>query len=77
MSWAPMLKNLAYLINVMTFQGPAGPPGMEGPKGDTGPRGPRGPRGPKGSLDLMLLMIADLKHDIQNIEARVYKDEER
>ncbi|XP_022824604.1 collagen and calcium-binding EGF domain-containing protein 1-like isoform X2 [Spodoptera litura] len=58
-------------------RGPAGPPGMEGPKGDTGPRGPRGPRGPKGSLDLMLLMIADLKHDIQNIEARVYKDEEK
>ncbi|CAD0202345.1 unnamed protein product [Chrysodeixis includens] len=58
-------------------RGPAGPPGMEGPKGDEGPRGPRGPRGPKGSLDLMLLMIADLRHDIQNLEARVYKDDER
>ncbi|KAJ8714724.1 hypothetical protein PYW07_002949 [Mythimna separata] len=58
-------------------RGPAGPPGMEGPKGDSGPRGPRGPRGPKGSLDLMLLMIADLRHDIQNIEARVYKDQEK
>ncbi|XP_021191238.3 collagen and calcium-binding EGF domain-containing protein 1 isoform X1 [Helicoverpa armigera] len=57
-------------------RGPAGPAGMEGPKGDTGPRGPRGPRGPKGSLDLMLLMIADLRHDIQNLEARVYKDNE-
>lgn len=28
-------------------------------------------------MDLMLLMIADLRHDIQNIEARVYKDEEK
>lgn len=50
---------------------------MEGPKGDMGPRGPRGARGPKGSLDLMLLMIADIRHDIQNLESRVYKDGER
>lgn len=58
-------------------RGPQGPPGMEGPKGDTGARGPRGARGPKGSLDLMLLMLADVRHDIQNIEARVYKDGEK
>ncbi|XP_045538982.1 collagen and calcium-binding EGF domain-containing protein 1 [Papilio machaon] len=57
-------------------RGPPGPPGMEGPKGDTGPRGPRGSRGPKGSLDLMLLLIADIRHDIRNLEARVYKEGE-
>ncbi|CAK1580823.1 unnamed protein product [Parnassius mnemosyne] len=57
-------------------RGPPGPPGMEGPKGDMGPRGPRGGRGPKGSLDLMLLLIADIRHDIRNLEARVYKEGE-
>ncbi|XP_072938128.1 uncharacterized protein [Epargyreus clarus] len=58
-------------------RGPPGAPGMDGPKGDTGPRGPRGARGPKGSLDLMLLLLADIRHDIHNLEARVYKDGER
>ncbi|XP_075979435.1 uncharacterized protein LOC142978762 isoform X2 [Anticarsia gemmatalis] len=58
-------------------RGPAGPPGADGPKGDAGPRGPRGQRGPKGSLDLMLLMIADLRHDIQNLEAKVYQEGEK
>lgn len=62
---------------VLPFQGPPGPPGMEGPKGDVGPRGPRGARGPKGSLDLMLLLLADIRHDIHNLEERVYKDGER
>ncbi|XP_049871658.1 collagen and calcium-binding EGF domain-containing protein 1-like isoform X2 [Pectinophora gossypiella] len=57
-------------------RGPAGPPGMEGPKGDMGPRGPRGQRGPKGSLEVVMLLIADIKHDIQNLEKRVYKDGE-
>ncbi|CAH0718127.1 unnamed protein product, partial [Brenthis ino] len=58
-------------------RGPAGAPGMEGPKGDTGPRGPRGARGPKGSLDLMLLLIADIRHDIHNLEKKVYQEGER
>ncbi|XP_041980646.1 collagen and calcium-binding EGF domain-containing protein 1-like [Aricia agestis] len=58
-------------------RGPPGPPGMEGPKGDAGARGPRGARGPKGSLDLMLLLLADMRHDIHNLEARLYKDGER
>ncbi|XP_032514482.2 collagen and calcium-binding EGF domain-containing protein 1-like [Danaus plexippus] len=58
-------------------RGPAGPPGMEGPKGDPGQRGPRGARGPKGSLDLMLLLLADIRHDIHNLEERVYKEGER
>nr|XP_026493166.1 collagen and calcium-binding EGF domain-containing protein 1 isoform X1 [Vanessa tameamea] len=58
-------------------RGPPGPSGMEGPKGDIGPRGPRGARGPKGSLDLMLLLLADIRHDIHNLEEKVYKDGER
>ncbi|CAG4935865.1 unnamed protein product [Colias eurytheme] len=58
-------------------RGPPGPPGMEGPKGDTGPRGPRGSRGPNGSMDLMLLLLADVRHDIRNLEARVYKNGEK
>ncbi|XP_045513568.1 collagen and calcium-binding EGF domain-containing protein 1-like isoform X1 [Pieris brassicae] len=58
-------------------RGPPGPSGMDGPKGDEGPRGPRGARGPKGSLDLMLLLLADIRHDIRNLEARVYKNGEK
>ncbi|XP_038222042.1 collagen and calcium-binding EGF domain-containing protein 1-like [Zerene cesonia] len=58
-------------------RGPPGPPGMEGPKGETGPRGPRGSRGPNGSMDLMLLLLADVRHDIRNLEARVYKNGEK
>lgn len=50
---------------------------MEGPKGDVGPRGPRGARGPKGSMDLILLLLADIRHDITNLEAKVYKDGEQ
>ncbi|XP_026326069.1 collagen and calcium-binding EGF domain-containing protein 1-like [Hyposmocoma kahamanoa] len=53
-------------------RGPAGPPGMEGPKGDMGPRGPRGNKGPNESMDLMLLLLADVRHDIRNLEDRVY-----
>lgn len=59
---------------LLPLQGPPGAPGMEGPKGAEGPRGPRGARGPRGSLDMMLLILADLRHDINNLEARVYKD---
>ncbi|XP_050679393.1 collagen and calcium-binding EGF domain-containing protein 1-like isoform X1 [Leptidea sinapis] len=58
-------------------RGPPGAPGMEGPKGDTGPRGPRGSRGPKDNLDLMLLLLADIRHDIHNLEKKVYKDGEK
>ncbi|KAM3960399.1 LOW QUALITY PROTEIN: uncharacterized protein ACR2FA_005495 [Aphomia sociella] len=55
-------------------RGPRGPPGAtgrDGPKGAAGARA-RGPRGPEGSLDLMLLLLADMRHDINNLEARVY-----
>ncbi|RVE44748.1 hypothetical protein evm_010600 [Chilo suppressalis] len=58
-------------------RGPAGAPGMEGPKGATGARGPRGARGPQGSLDLTLLLLADIRHDIRNLEARVYAQGEQ
>lgn len=58
---------------LFSLQGPAGAPGMEGPKGDGGPRGPRGHRGPNGSMDLMLLLLADVRHDIRNLESRVYE----
>ncbi|XP_059062223.1 collagen and calcium-binding EGF domain-containing protein 1-like isoform X2 [Achroia grisella] len=58
-------------------RGPTGPPGRDGPKGATGSRGPRGPRGPEGSLDLMLLLLADMRHDIKNLEERVYKNGEQ
>ncbi|KAL0821308.1 hypothetical protein ABMA28_005902 [Loxostege sticticalis] len=58
-------------------RGPPGAPGIEGPKGDAGPRGPRGARGPRGSLDLMLLLLADIRHDIRNLEAKVYTEGEQ
>ncbi|KAG7300483.1 hypothetical protein JYU34_016114 [Plutella xylostella] len=53
------------------------PPGMEGPRGTAGERGPRGARGPPGSMDFMLLLVNELRHDITNIEAKVYGEGEK
>lgn len=59
-----------------TKQGEAGPPGATGPKGDTGPRGPRGPKGDRGSFDFLLLLLADVRHDIVHMQERVYNNGE-
>ena len=44
-----------------------GPPGSAGAAGERGLRGPTGSPGPKGepgSFDFLMLMVADIRHDI-------------
>ena len=48
-------------------RGPVGPPGSVGAAGERGLRGLPGSRGPKGepgSFDFLMLMVADIRHDI-------------
>ncbi|XP_050990461.1 collagen and calcium-binding EGF domain-containing protein 1-like [Labeo rohita] len=52
--------------------GPPGAPGRDGQKGDRGFPGPRGSPGPPGSFDFLLLMMADIRHDIVELQQRVF-----
>ncbi|XP_041425732.1 collagen and calcium-binding EGF domain-containing protein 1 [Xenopus laevis] len=52
--------------------GPPGAPGKDGTKGDRGAPGPRGPPGPPGSFDFLLLMMADIRNDIAELQDRVF-----
>ncbi|KAM4593836.1 collagen and calcium-binding EGF domain-containing protein 1-like [Odontesthes bonariensis] len=52
--------------------GPPGAPGRDGLKGDRGAPGPRGPPGPPGSFDFLLLMMADIRNDIIELQERVF-----
>ncbi|XP_046745185.1 collagen and calcium-binding EGF domain-containing protein 1-like isoform X1 [Diprion similis] len=54
--------------------GPIGAPGKTGTKGESGERGPRGPRGSPGSFDFLLLLLADVRHDIVLLQEKVFKD---
>ncbi|KAB0802020.1 hypothetical protein PPYR_04206 [Photinus pyralis] len=58
-------------------QGDHGPPGARGPKGDLGERGPRGEKGDKGDFDFLLLLLADIRHDIVHLQNRVYANGEK
>uniref|UniRef100_A0A667X6X1 Collagen and calcium binding EGF domains 1 n=1 Tax=Myripristis murdjan TaxID=586833 RepID=A0A667X6X1_9TELE len=60
-----------------------GPPGPPGPRGLMGPIGPtpdlshikqgrRGPVGPPGSFDFLLLLMADIRNDIADLQSKVY-----
>ncbi|XP_061819548.1 collagen and calcium-binding EGF domain-containing protein 1-like isoform X1 [Nerophis lumbriciformis] len=51
--------------------GPPGAPGRDGSKGDRGAPGPRGPAGPPGSFDFLLLMMADIRNDIIELQEKV------
>ncbi|XP_028318745.1 collagen and calcium-binding EGF domain-containing protein 1 isoform X2 [Gouania willdenowi] len=56
-------------------RGPVGPPGARGKdglKGDRGAPGPVGPPGPPGSFDFLLLLMADLRNDIADLQSKVY-----
>ena len=61
----------------LIVQGEPGAPGAMGPKGDRGERGPRGPRGEKGNIDILLLLLADARHDIVHLQNRVYINGEK
>ncbi|XP_066558119.1 collagen and calcium-binding EGF domain-containing protein 1 isoform X2 [Amia ocellicauda] len=52
--------------------GPPGAPGRHGQKGERGLPGPRGPAGPPGSFDFLLLMMADIRNDIIELQQRVF-----
>ncbi|XP_077139052.1 collagen and calcium-binding EGF domain-containing protein 1 isoform X1 [Ranitomeya variabilis] len=56
-------------------RGPVGPPGASGKdglKGDRGAPGPRGLPGPPGSFDFLLLMMADIRNDIAELQDKVF-----
>ncbi|XP_061589252.1 collagen and calcium-binding EGF domain-containing protein 1 isoform X2 [Cololabis saira] len=56
-------------------RGPVGPPGAagkDGLKGDRGAPGPAGPPGPPGSFDFLLLVMADIRNDIAELQSKVY-----
>ncbi|KAA8596136.1 hypothetical protein FQN60_011427, partial [Etheostoma spectabile] len=52
--------------------GPSGATGRDGLKGDRGAPGPRGPPGPPGSFDFLLLMMADIRNDIIELQEKVF-----
>lgn len=54
-----------------------GAPGSTGAQGLPGERGPRGPKGAQGSFDFLLLVMADLRHDIQQIQHRIFTPNDR
>lgn len=53
-------------------QGEIGARGPQGPKGEQGEMGPRGPKGSKGALDIILLLLADVRHDIVHLQKKVF-----
>lgn len=59
------------------YQGEAGAVGSRGPKGDLGERGPRGVKGERGSFDFLLLLLADVRHDIVHLQNKVYANGEK
>ncbi|KAJ8915206.1 hypothetical protein NQ315_015429 [Exocentrus adspersus] len=58
-------------------QGEIGAPGSRGPKGEQGERGPKGLKGERGSFDFLLLLLADVRHDIVHLQNKVYTDGEK
>ncbi|XP_004379329.1 collagen and calcium-binding EGF domain-containing protein 1 [Trichechus manatus latirostris] len=52
--------------------GPPGAPGRHGSKGERGAPGPRGPPGSPGSFDFLLLLLADIRNDIAELQEKVF-----
>ncbi|XP_072517858.1 collagen and calcium-binding EGF domain-containing protein 1 isoform X1 [Salminus brasiliensis] len=52
--------------------GPPGAPGRDGMKGERGAPGPSGPPGPPGSFDFLLLLMADIRNDIAELQSKVF-----
>ena len=49
-----------------------GAPGIEGPRGPKGDQGVTGLKGEAGSFDFFMLMMADLRHDLEQLQSRVF-----
>ena len=60
------------LRHILGPVGPPGSPGIEGPRGVKGELGPRGEKGDAGSFDFFMLMMADLRHDLEQLQTRVF-----
>ncbi|CAL1567592.1 unnamed protein product [Knipowitschia caucasica] len=66
-------SNIYHLNKTLTsLQGPQGAPGRDGLKGDRGSPGPTGAPGPPGSFDFLLLLMADIRNDIADLQSKVY-----
>lgn len=52
--------------------GPPGAPGKDGMKGERGAPGLSGPPGPPGSFDFLLLIMADIRNDIAELQGKVF-----
>uniref|UniRef100_A0A3P9HR31 Collagen and calcium binding EGF domains 1 n=1 Tax=Oryzias latipes TaxID=8090 RepID=A0A3P9HR31_ORYLA len=52
--------------------GPPGAPGKDGQKGERGAPGAVGPPGSPGSFDFLLLLMADIRNDIADLQSKVY-----
>jgi len=56
-------------------RGPVGSPGaagQQGPQGPTGPQGMTGQKGQEGSFDFLMVMVADMRHDIESLMERTF-----
>ena len=51
--------------------GPPGAPGQTGPQGPRGEQGLPGQKGAEGSFDFLMVIIADLRRDIAELQDRV------
>ncbi|XP_056135149.1 collagen and calcium-binding EGF domain-containing protein 1-like [Lampris incognitus] len=56
--------------------GPPGAPGRDGLKGERGAPGPRGPPGPPGSFDFLLIMMAEFRNDIIELQEKVFGEKQ-
>ncbi|KAM9677185.1 collagen and calcium-binding EGF domain-containing protein 1 isoform 1-T1 [Dama dama] len=52
--------------------GPPGAPGRDGSKGERGAPGPRGSPGPPGSFDFLLIVLAEIRNDITELQEKVF-----
>ena len=59
-----------HFSNIICFQ-------IKGPRGPKGELGPQGTKGEAGSFDFFMLMMADLRHDLEQLQTRVYPGRER
>ena len=55
--------------------GPPGASGSTGPRGPPGAQGLPGPKGAPGSFDFLMLMMADIRHDLETMKAKVFEEE--
>jgi hypothetical protein len=67
-----LLQKFNFHVCTLLSQGEPGAGGPQGPKGEPGERGLRGPKGERGSFDFLLLLLADVRHDIVHLQNRVY-----